>query len=122
MQREQEQKDGRLEQKTYQEVVTDAPHHAERLHAERPAILDGEEVLSYRRVADDCRRTAGVLASRGVGRGDRVAVLLLNRREYLELYFAVAVCTERPLTINRSLGGRSPDLRGDSLGGAKIDA
>lgn len=74
----------------YQELVTDALHHAERIYGEQPAVVDGDEVITYERFADNCRRMAATLADRGIEPGDRVAALLLNRREYLELYFAVS--------------------------------
>ena len=43
---------------------------------ERPALYCGEESLSYRGLADRVQRVAGALASRGVGRGDRVMLLM----------------------------------------------
>ena len=54
------------------------------------AIDDGTERRGYGEMADRTRRLASVLAGRGVGRGDRVAILSENRLEYLELYIAAA--------------------------------
>ncbi|MEE8443841.1 MAG: AMP-binding protein [Alphaproteobacteria bacterium] len=54
------------------------------------AIDDGAKRRSYAEMADRTRRLAAVLAGRGVGRGDRVAILSENRLEYLELYIAAA--------------------------------
>jgi acyl-CoA synthetase (AMP-forming)/AMP-acid ligase II len=45
--------------------------------------------LTYRELADRCRRLAGALQSAGVGVGDRVAVLVANGHRYLECYFAL---------------------------------
>ena len=56
----------------------------------RPAVIDGDLELTY---ADLERRTAQAAAwlrGRGVGPGDRVALLLGNRAAYLELVFAAA--------------------------------
>jgi amino acid adenylation domain-containing protein len=41
-----------------------------------PAVLDGEERLSYGELVERARAVAGALRRRGVGRGDLVAVLL----------------------------------------------
>ena len=44
--------------------------------------------LSYKELDDNARRAAGLLASKGVGQGDRVALLCRNRIEFFELLFA----------------------------------
>ncbi|MGE5186893.1 MAG: class I adenylate-forming enzyme family protein, partial [Acidobacteriota bacterium] len=54
----------------------------------RPAVVDGARRVSYGELADRVARLAGVLADRGVGAGDRVAVLAENRLEILELLLA----------------------------------
>jgi long-chain acyl-CoA synthetase len=72
-----------------QELVTDALRYAERYFGHRPAILEPARTITYAEMADRCRRLAGALANLGVEKGDRVAALLTNRREYLELNFAV---------------------------------
>jgi fatty-acyl-CoA synthase len=56
----------------------------------RPALIDGDLRLTYADLEVRCARAAGWLAARGVGRGDRVALLLGNRAAYLELVFAIA--------------------------------
>ncbi len=61
-----------------------------RLHPERVAIDDGDRQLSYRALDDRSRRLASLLAARGVGRGDRIALLSENRAEILELFLAAA--------------------------------
>src|SRR3954454_4495174 len=53
-------------------------------------IFDGE-TLSYRAFYDRIERAAhGLQAEFGVGRGDRVAILSLNRPDYLVLLYACA--------------------------------
>jgi long-chain acyl-CoA synthetase len=74
----------------YQERVTDALHYAERFHFDRRAVIgDDGSTITYPQFASRCRRVAGTLSALGVARGDRVATLMLNRSEYLELNFAV---------------------------------
>ena len=54
----------------------------------RIAIVDGGKRITYRELAERAARLAGVLAARGVGAGDRVAVLAENRFEVIELLLA----------------------------------
>ena len=55
---------------------------------EADAVVDGGNRLSYRELRAVAATLAAGLASLGVGRGDRVAVVLKNRREAVELYWA----------------------------------
>src|SRR3954467_1143686 len=58
---------------------------------DRPALVFEDETLSYRAFYDRIERAAHVLhASFGVSRGDRVAILSLNRPDYLVLLYACA--------------------------------
>src|SRR3984885_2452926 len=58
---------------------------------DKPAIIFNGEVLSYRAFYDRIEATARVLKTEfGVGRGDRVAILSLNRPDYLVLLYACA--------------------------------
>ena len=57
----------------------------------KPAIVFDGEALSYRAFHDRIEAAARVLkAEFGVGRGDRVAILSLNRPDYLVLLYACA--------------------------------
>ena len=58
------------------------------LWPDEPAVLCGPETLTYRDVADRVGRLAAVLASLGIEKGDRVAVLHRNCHRMLEAYFA----------------------------------
>ncbi|MDX1649736.1 MAG: AMP-binding protein, partial [Myxococcota bacterium] len=60
------------------------------LHGARPALVDEERRLDYAALETRCRRAAGLLRGLGVGRGDRVAMLLGNRAAAVELVFATA--------------------------------
>ena len=55
---------------------------------EADAVVDGDARLDYRSLQQVAATLAAGLASRGVGRGDRVAVVLKNRRQAVELYWA----------------------------------
>jgi acyl-CoA synthetase (AMP-forming)/AMP-acid ligase II len=61
-----------------------------RSHPDRVAIEDGLQTLTYGEVALRTRRLAAALRARGVGRGDRIAILSENRAEYLEVFLAAA--------------------------------
>jgi len=54
------------------------------------AVADGRVAWSYREMCDRVSRLAGHLRERGVGVGDRVAILSRNRAEYLEVFLASA--------------------------------
>lgn len=55
-----------------------------RVHAGRPAIAEGTRVWSsYAELADRAARAASWLRVRGVGVGDRVALFMGNRPDYL---------------------------------------
>jgi acyl-CoA synthetase (AMP-forming)/AMP-acid ligase II len=56
----------------------------------RIAVVDGTRTVSYGELDDRSRRLASLLAGRGVGHGDRVALLSENRLEILELFLAAA--------------------------------
>jgi len=51
---------------------------------ERPAVICGERVASYRDLADGAGRIGQALKERGIGRGERVGILVNNRLEWLE--------------------------------------
>ncbi len=59
-----------------------------RLHPGRLAVVDGERRLTFGAFNRRVNRLAHALRDKGIGRGDRVAILSENRAEYLELLFA----------------------------------
>ena len=61
-----------------------------RIRPEAIAVDDERLSLSYAAFNTRVNRLANALATRGVGRGDRVAILSENRVEYVELEFACA--------------------------------
>ncbi len=56
----------------------------------KPALIDGPRPLTYRALRDRVAAASGGLRALGVRRGDRVAVLSINRAEYIEVIFAAA--------------------------------
>src|ERR1700709_1150922 len=54
------------------------------------ATVDGDRRRSWREIGDRVARLADGLQARGIKRGDRVAVLMLNSDRYLELYLGIA--------------------------------
>ncbi|MDY6917922.1 MAG: long-chain fatty acid--CoA ligase [Chloroflexota bacterium] len=60
------------------------------LHPDKTAVVCEGEHVSYQQLNDGVNRCAHMLQSRGLKKGDRVAVLLLNCMEFLETFFAAA--------------------------------
>jgi len=58
--------------------------------AAAPFILHGDEVATYGDLAAASRQAAAGLQALGLGRGDRLGLLSLNRIEWLVLFFACA--------------------------------
>lgn len=56
----------------------------------KAAMIDAESVVTYRDLRDRVAAVAGGMRAHGVGRGDRVAILSINRAEYIEALFAAA--------------------------------
>jgi long-chain acyl-CoA synthetase len=63
---------------------------AARFFSDRLAIRVGPARSTFRELHDRVRRTAAALTGRGLTTGDRLAILLPNEREYLELVYACA--------------------------------
>ena len=58
-------------------------------HADRPAVVLGDMTLTYTQVWAAARQYAAVLRDRGVGPGDKVALLLPNTPHFPIAYFGV---------------------------------
>src|ERR1700678_64721 len=61
-----------------------------RIQKSWPAIEYQDRLISYGELLDRVERLTGVLAARGLVRGDRIALLSRNRPEYLEVELAAA--------------------------------
>lgn len=60
------------------------------MHPERVAIIDGERRVTYRDLHDRTRSLAAALAARGIGHGDRIALLADNDASFLQVVLAAA--------------------------------
>jgi long-chain acyl-CoA synthetase len=67
---------------------------------ERPAVVFGETVLTYRALDGAARRFAGALAGLGVRRGQHVALLLPNVPQFTVAYFAAHVLGAPVVPLN----------------------
>lgn len=56
---------------------------------ETSPVLHSRRELTWRQFDDAANRFAGLLLSRGIGKGDKVAILLMNCLEWLPIYFAI---------------------------------
>jgi long-chain acyl-CoA synthetase len=70
------------------QLATLIKHHS-RFRAEQVAVVIGQERLSWREFEARVERCARLLSSLGVRKGERVATVLSNCRELLEIYWAV---------------------------------
>ena len=62
---------------------------AARLYGDKTAIVQGKRRFSYRQLDEDSNRLANALREIGVGRGDRVAILLDNCYQFVIIYFGI---------------------------------
>ena len=56
-----------------------------------PAMIGEGETIGYARLADRAARIASFLIARGIGRGDRIGLLMNNRPEWVEVCFGAAM-------------------------------
>ncbi|RTZ43240.1 acyl-CoA synthetase [Candidimonas sp. SYP-B2681] len=64
------------------------------------AFIEGDRSISYREFNDMCRKTALWLTAQGIAPGDRVAVWLVNRIEWLAMYFGLAHIGATLVSVN----------------------
>jgi len=58
-------------------------------HRDRPALEFRGQTTTYGRLWDETRAYAGALRARGIGRGDRVALIIPNVPDFCRAYYAV---------------------------------
>jgi len=66
------------------------PYKRALVSPDKTAIIFEDETVAYRQLNEGINQCAHFLRKRGIKKGDRVALLLLNCVEFLETYFAVA--------------------------------
>ena len=62
---------------------------AARRYGEKTAIVLGDHGLSYAELDEASNKVANALIGMGVGKGDRVAMLLSNSPEFVIIYFGI---------------------------------
>ena len=72
------------------ELVGDLLDRASEAHGERPALVHGDERLTYAALRERVDGVAGALAARGLGPGDPIAIVLPNVPAFAVAFFAVA--------------------------------
>jgi fatty-acyl-CoA synthase len=60
-------------------------------HGAHPAVICDDRTVGYAALAERARRIAGALQARGIGRGDRVGLLMNNRLEWVETFLGAAI-------------------------------
>ncbi len=83
-------------------------HRWSELHPHKPAILFEGERITYRQLSRRADRTACWLQDLGIEKGDRVAVMLHNCPEFLDLYLACSRLGAIFVPVNYRLAG--PEL------------
>ena len=73
------------------------------IYPDRLAVVHGAVRRTWAETYDRCRRLAGALAARGIGRGDTVAVIAANIPEMFEAHFGVPMSGAVLNTINTRL-------------------
>lgn len=58
-------------------------------YGDKPAVLHGDEVLTYRQLEDRSSLIAAAMLERGVGKGTRIGIIYSNAPRWLELWAAV---------------------------------
>jgi len=72
------------------QTLADLLHRSAARHPGKTAVICGDTTWSYAEFDALCSRLAAGLAERGIGHGDRVAVLARNSHAYAALRFALA--------------------------------
>ena len=80
-------------------------------HADRVAIVHGDERITYGVFAERVARLTDALAARGVAAGQRVAYLGNNHPSLLEVFFATASLGAIFVPLNSSSAGGLPPLK-----------
>lgn len=75
------------------------------LSPNKTAIIFEEQKITYSKLNERTNRLANTLINKGIKKGDRVAALLYNCPEFLEVYFALAKIGAIFVTLNFRLAG-----------------
>ena len=78
-------------------------YRAAYMYPEKVAVVDGGRRYCYRELAERSWRLASALRSAGLGKGDRVATLLVNSAAMLEAHFGVPAAGGILVAVNHRL-------------------
>ncbi len=67
---------------------------------EQIAVIESDTILTYRQFWERACRLANALLGLGLGPEDRIAILMINRARYLELYHAIAAIGAAAVPLN----------------------
>jgi len=70
-------------------VVPDLLRHSAKAYSEGIAVVDGQKRITYGTLLSMVQDLSSFLVSKGVGHGDRVAILLPNSLEFITSFFSV---------------------------------
>src|SRR5260370_283239 len=84
-------------------IYIDYMGRAVRYYPERPALSVGEDSMSFQQLHQRVKSMAAALSQRGIGRGDRLALLLPNGSEYIQLIYACSWLGAIVVPINTRL-------------------
>src|SRR5215470_1959362 len=73
------------------------------IYPDKTAVVHAERRYSYRQLAERSWRLANALRSVGLGKGDRVATLLVNSPAMLEAHFGVPAAGGVLVAVNHRL-------------------
>jgi fatty-acyl-CoA synthase len=73
------------------------------VYPDRPSVIHGAQLFTWRETYARCRRLASALARRGIGRNDTVAVMAPNIPAIYEAHFGVPMCGAVLNTLNTRL-------------------
>src|SRR4051812_13684001 len=89
---------------------------------DKPAFIEGDRAVSYRQFDGRVRLGMHVLAQRGVGAGDRVAIMLPNSITFFEVWAAAGELGASVVLVNAHLKRDEVDyIVRDSQAKALID-
>src|SRR5947209_7982386 len=81
-------------------VLPECLSHNAALYPDRVALAFEHRTLTFAQLEDRANRLANALASRGVRRGDNVAVLMYNGLEVVESWFGCQKLGACPVPVN----------------------
>jgi fatty-acyl-CoA synthase len=88
----------------------------------KPAIIDGERVITYADMWRRCRQAADALRKTGVGKDDTVSVLSPNSVAALEMHYAASMAGGVLNTINYRLDAKTVVIRHAETKALLVDA